>query len=85
MTREAIGRWVRERGYKKRRNVFRRVRDEYWGVVDFQASQWGSRDDVRFTRSDGRRHRAQARAQGRDRLMAVAPPALVKCLRRRTD
>src|SRR3712207_9332587 len=41
--------WLRERGFKKRRNRFRRSDDRGWQVIDFQASQWGSRDDVRFT------------------------------------
>jgi hypothetical protein len=46
---EEIGPWLRDRGFKKRRNRFRRADELGWQVVDFQASQWGSRDNVRFT------------------------------------
>jgi uncharacterized protein DUF4304 len=49
MIRDEIGPWLRERGFRKRRNRFRRVDRDGWQVVDFQASSWGSRDDVRFT------------------------------------
>jgi Domain of unknown function (DUF4304) len=49
MVRDEIGPWLRERGFKKRRNRFRRADDAGWEIVDFQASQWGSRDRVRFT------------------------------------
>ena len=40
---------LRKRGFKKRRNRFRRSDDAGRQVVDFQASQWGSRDEVGFT------------------------------------
>jgi hypothetical protein len=40
---------LRERGFRKRRNRFRRADETGWEIVDFQASQWGSRDNVRFT------------------------------------
>jgi Domain of unknown function (DUF4304) len=46
---QRVGPWLRERGFRKRRNRFRRDVDGAWQVVDFQASQWGNRDDVRFT------------------------------------
>jgi Domain of unknown function (DUF4304) len=49
MIRDEIGPWLRERDFRKRRNRFRRVDRDGWQVVDFQASAWGSRDDVRFT------------------------------------
>jgi hypothetical protein len=49
MLRYEVGPWLRARGFRKRRNRFRRADDGGWQVVDFQASQWGSRDDVRFT------------------------------------
>jgi Domain of unknown function (DUF4304) len=49
MLREEIGPWLRARGFRKRRNRWRRADDDGWQVVDFQASAWGSRDDVRFT------------------------------------
>lgn len=49
MIRDEVASWLRERGFRKRRNQFRRADDQGWQVVDFQASQWGSRDDVRFT------------------------------------
>jgi hypothetical protein len=49
MIRYDLGPWLRERAFKKRRNRFRRSREAGWEVVDFQASQWGSQDDVRFT------------------------------------
>lgn len=49
MLRDDVGPWLRERGFRKWRNRFRRADDQGWQVVDFQASQWGSREDVRFT------------------------------------
>lgn len=49
MLRDQVGPWLRAHGFKKRRNRFRRADDDGWQVVDFQASQWGSRNDVRFT------------------------------------
>jgi len=49
MIRDEVAPWLRERGFRKRRNQFRRGDDQGWQVVGFQASQWGSRDDVRFT------------------------------------
>jgi hypothetical protein len=49
MVRQQVGPWLRERGFRKQRNRFRRIGDDGWQVVDFQASQWGTRDDVRFT------------------------------------
>ena len=49
MIREDLGPWLRERGFRKRRNRFRRSGAAGWQVVDFQASAWGSRDDVRLT------------------------------------
>jgi hypothetical protein len=44
MLREQLGPRLQER-----HNQFRRVRADGSQVVDFQASQWGSRDDVRIT------------------------------------
>lgn len=49
MIRDEIGPWLRARDFKKKRNRFRRDVRSAWQVIDFQASQWGSRDDVRFT------------------------------------
>jgi Domain of unknown function (DUF4304) len=49
MVREEIGPWLRQRGFKKRRNRFPRGDEFRVAVVDFQASQWGSHDHVRFT------------------------------------
>lgn len=49
MLRDDVGPWLRERNFRKRRNRFQRADDQGWQVVDFQASQWGSRDDVQFT------------------------------------
>ena len=49
MIRDEIGPWLRERGFRKRRYRFRRADHDGWQVVDFQASAWGSRADVRFT------------------------------------
>jgi hypothetical protein len=49
MLRDEVGPWLRERGFRKRRNRFRRADSQGWQVVDFQASAWGSHDDVRFT------------------------------------
>ena len=49
MLRDDVRPWLGERGFRKRRNRFRRIDDQGWQVVDFQASQWGSRDHVQFT------------------------------------
>src|SRR4051812_11923297 len=49
MLRDAVAPWLRQRGFMKRRNRFRRSDDHGWQVIDFQASQFGSRDGVRFT------------------------------------
>jgi hypothetical protein len=49
MLRDELGPWLRERAFRKRSSRFRRADEAGWQVVDFQASQWGSRDDVRFT------------------------------------
>jgi hypothetical protein len=49
MLRDEIAPLLRERGFRKRRNRFRRVVDGSWQVIDFQASQFGSRNDVQFT------------------------------------
>jgi uncharacterized protein DUF4304 len=77
MLREAIGPWLRERGFRKRRSRFRREDGQGWQVVDFQASQWGSRDDVRFTINlwigVKELHAADADAQVRQRVGALLP------------
>jgi hypothetical protein len=49
MIREEVAPMLRDVGFSKRRNRFRRVDSAGWQVVDFQASRWGSRDDTRFT------------------------------------
>jgi hypothetical protein len=38
-----------ERGFRKRRNGFFRQANSGWTLIDFQASQFGTRDDVSFT------------------------------------
>jgi Domain of unknown function (DUF4304) len=49
MVRDELAPWLRERGFKKRRQRFRRSDDAGWQVVALQASQWSSADDLRFT------------------------------------
>jgi Domain of unknown function (DUF4304) len=49
MIREEIRPLLAPLGFRKRRNRFVREHDEGWQAVDFQASAWGSRDEVRFT------------------------------------
>lgn len=49
MIRDDLGPWLRQRGFRKRRHRFVRSEASGWQVMDFQASQWGNRDDVRFT------------------------------------
>jgi hypothetical protein len=77
MVREEVGPWLRERGFSKRRNRFRRASDDGWQVVDFQASQWGSHDDVRFTISVwvgvSELAEAEAGAQVQERVGALLP------------
>jgi Domain of unknown function (DUF4304) len=40
---------LRERGFRKRRNTFFRQADSGSMLIDFQASQFGTRHDVSFT------------------------------------
>lgn len=40
---------LRERGFRKRRNAFFRQLDSGWTLIDFQASQFGTLEDVSFT------------------------------------
>jgi hypothetical protein len=47
--RKEVGGWLRELGFKRERNRFGRRVDRAWEIVDFQASVWGSRDEVSFT------------------------------------
>ncbi|MEA2313050.1 MAG: hypothetical protein QOE28_3018 [Solirubrobacteraceae bacterium] len=46
---ERIGPELRALGFRRSRNRFGRLGENTWQVVDFQASQFGSRDGVRFT------------------------------------
>src|SRR4051812_45735763 len=49
MIRERIAPTLREHGFRKQRNRFARAEAGGWQVIDFQASQFGSRDKVHFT------------------------------------
>ena len=49
MIKTMIGIELRELGSRKRRNTFYRTSDAGWTLIDFQASQFGTRDDVSFT------------------------------------
>ncbi len=49
MIRERVAPALREYGFRRRRNRFTRASGGGWQMIDFQASQFGSRDDVRFT------------------------------------
>jgi hypothetical protein len=49
LVRESVGRWLCARAFKRERNRFGRRGDRTWEIVDFQASAFGSRDDVSFT------------------------------------
>ena len=49
LDRESVGRWLCARAFKRERNRFGRRGDRTWEIVDFQASAFGSRDDVSFT------------------------------------
>jgi hypothetical protein len=40
---------LRARGFRKRRNAFSRPTDDGWTLIDFRASQFGTRNDVSFT------------------------------------
>jgi hypothetical protein len=77
MIRDEVGPWLRERGFKKRRNSFRRSDDAGWQVIEFQASQWGSCDDVRFTINlwvgVAEFAEAEAEAQVQERIGALLP------------
>ena len=44
-----LGPHLRDQGFRKRRNTFSRSTEHGWTLIDFQASQFGTRDDVRFT------------------------------------
>ena len=49
MIRTVVGGELKRQGFKRSRNRFSRWRNEGWQIIDFQASQWGDRDGVRFT------------------------------------
>jgi hypothetical protein len=49
MLKTTIGPSMRARSFTKARNAFRRWSGRAWQIVDFQASQFGSRNDVSFT------------------------------------
>lgn len=49
MIREEVRPLLAPLGFRKRRNRFVRDGEEGWQAIDFQASAWGSRHDVRFT------------------------------------
>ena len=49
MVRELVGGQLREQGFRRQRNRFARPSCGGWQLIDFQASQFGSRDDVSFT------------------------------------
>jgi hypothetical protein len=49
MIRSVVGPELKREGFKRIRNRFARRRDGGWQIIDFQASSWGSRDELRFT------------------------------------
>jgi hypothetical protein len=49
MIKTTIASELRTSDFRKRRNAFFRKTEHGWTLVDFQASQFGSRDDVSFT------------------------------------
>lgn len=49
MVREIIAPHLKQEGFRRARNRFARWGDDAWQIIDFQASQWGSRDGVSFT------------------------------------
>ena len=49
MVRDVIGPELKAAGFRRARNRFARRVDGGWQVIDFQASQFGSRDQVSFT------------------------------------
>ena len=49
MIRTVVAAELKPEGFKRTRNRFSRWRNDGWQIIDFQASQWGSRDGVRFT------------------------------------
>jgi hypothetical protein len=49
MIRGVIGPELKAEGFKRMRNRFARWKDDGRQIIDFQASQWGSRDGVSFT------------------------------------
>jgi hypothetical protein len=49
MIRSVIAPELKATGFKRARNRFVRWEGDGWQIIDFQASQWGDRDAVRFT------------------------------------
>ena len=49
MIKSPIGVHLREPGFRKRRNTFFRSTEHGWIAIDFQASQFGTREHVSFT------------------------------------
>lgn len=49
LIRERISPLMREQGFRKQRNTFWIRGDGTWGVINFQKSQWNTRDYMRFT------------------------------------
>jgi len=49
MIKTELGVELRTLGFKRRRNAFFRKTDQGWTLVDFQASQFGTREEVSFT------------------------------------
>lgn len=49
MVRGPIAAQLGKQGFRRQRNRFGRLHAGGWQIIDFQASQFGSRDDVRFT------------------------------------
>ncbi len=49
MVRRRIGSELKQHGFRRLRNRFARWTGTGWQIIDFQASDFGDRDDVRFT------------------------------------
>ncbi len=49
MINNPIGEHLRELGFRKRRNTFFRTTEHGWIAIDFQVSQFGTREHVSFT------------------------------------
>ena len=83
MIRSVVGPELKREGFKRIRNRFARWSGGGWQIIDFQASAWGSRDEVRFTINLASAVEGLPKRSAWDET--TPPPEHGAHLRRRTD